>query len=331
MAMQYGHIDGLDKPVSRILQGTSLQGPPDRCEKVSDPEYMIDLFDGCLELGITTFDTGHVYMGGNAERLLGEWMSRRDCRDDVVILTKGAHHNSDRKRVTPFDIASDLHDSLARLRTDQIDIYLLHRDDPSLPVGPIIDALNEHKDAGRIRIFGASNWTHQRIEEANAYANSNGLAGFTLSSPNFTLAVESEPPWADCVSISGDAGAGARDWYGRHEMPLVLWSGMAQGFFSGRFNRASYEGYRDQIPESCDRAYCHSDNFERLDRVETLAKEKGLTVPQIALAFVLNQKLDLYPIVGVFDRAECAENIAALEIELTPNEMDWLDLKRDER
>ena len=329
MGMQYGQIAGLGKPVSRILQGTSLQGSPDRCEEASDPEYMIDLFDGCLELGITTFDTGHVYMGGNAERLLGEWMSRRDCREDVVILTKGAHHNNDRKRVTPFDIASDLHDSLARLRTDYIDIYLLHRDDPSLPVGPIIDALNEHRDAGHIRIFGASNWTHHRIAEANAYAAANCLFGFTVGSPNFTLAVEAEPPWADCISLSGDAGIEARVWYAEQQMPLFLWSSMAQGFFSGRFSRASFDAYQDQIPESCIRAYCHTENFDRLDRLEVLAKEKDLTVAQVALGWILCQQQDLYPIVGVFTREECAANVAALDIELTPNEMAWLDLKSD--
>ncbi len=329
MAMQYGKIPGLDKPVSRILQGTSLQGPPDMLEKASEDGFMGHLFDGCLESGITTFDTGHVYAGGNSERALGEWMERQGNRDDIVILTKGAHHNNDRKRVTFHDIASDLFDSLARLRTDYIDIYLLHRDDPDLPVGPIIDTLNEHKDAGRIQVFGASNWTHPRIEEANAYAESNGLSGFTVSSPNLTLAVEAEPPWKDCISIAGDAGTGARRWYAEQQMPLFLWSSMAQGFFSARFSRESYTGYRDQIPESCDRAYCHDANFDRLDRCEMLAKEKGLTIPQVALAFILGQHLDVYPIIGVLTREECAENVAALEVELTPAEMDWLDLKRE--
>ena len=327
MPMQYGRIAGLDKAVSRILQGTSPQGPPDLLERISGPGYMLDLFDHCRELGITTFDTGHVYMGGNAERLLGEWMATRDCRDDTVILTKGAHHNSDRKRVRPFDIASDLHDSLARLRTDHIDIYLLHRDDPSVPVGPIIDSLNEHKDAGRIKVFGASNWTYQRIAEANAYAESNGLASFKISSPNFTLAVESEPPWADCISLSGDQGVDARNWYAERAMPLFFWSSMAQGFFSGRFNRESYEAYKSQLPEPCDRAYCNDENFERLTRVEQLARQKGLSVPQVALAFTLCQQLDLYTIICVLTHAEAEANLAALDVELTPEEMAWLDLK----
>ncbi len=330
--MAYGRIPGIDKPVSRILQGTSLQGPPDLLEKASDLAYGLDLLDGCYELGVTAFDTGHVYgRGGSAERLLGEWTESRGLRDRVVILTKGGHHNADRQRVTPFDITSDLYDSLARLRTDQIDLYLLHRDDPSVPVGPIIDVLNEHKEAGRICLFGASNWTHERIAEANAYAEANGLESFAVSSPNFTLAEEAEPPWANCISLSGDQGLPARAWYGSQKMPLFLWSSMAQGFFSGRFNQNSFESYKDQIPESCIRAYCHPRNFTRLDRVEALAKEKGMTVPQIALAFILNQPLDFYTIIGVLHPEECKANIEALDIELTPNEMAWLDLKSDSR
>ena len=331
MAMKYGRVAGLDKPVSRILQGSSLQGPPDMLEQAKEDRHMVDLFDQCFELGITTFDTGHVYAGGNSERALGEWMDRRGNRDDVVILTKGAHHNSDRKRVTPYDIASDLYDSLARLRSDYIDLYLLHRDDPSLPVGPIIDTLNEHQSEGRITLFGASNWTHDRIREANEYAESHGLSGFAVSSPNLTLAIESEPPWADCISIAGDTGLTARQWYAEQGMPLFLWSSMAQGFFSGRFTSSTYEQYQDQIPESCDRAYCHADNFERLNRVEELAREKDLTIPQVALAWILCQPLDLYPIVGVFNADECAENLVALNVELTPNEVAWLELKQDDR
>jgi len=329
MSMKFGKVPGIDKPISRILQGTSLQGPRDLLKKASDPGYMLDLFDGCLALGVTTFDTGHNYGGGKSERLLGKWMESRGNREDVVILTKGAHHNSDRRRVTPFDIASDLHDSLARLRSNYIDLYLLHRDDPALPVGPIIDALNEHKDAGRIHVFGASNWSHERIAEANAYAEANGMAGFVLSSPNFTLAVQSEPPWDDCISLSGDTEVAARAWYAEHQMPLFLWSSMAQGFFSGRFNRESFESYKKDIPESGLRAYCNDPNFERLARVEILAKEKGLSVPQIALAFIHNHPLDLFTVIGVFDANECKANIVSLDLELTPNEMAWLDLKRD--
>jgi aryl-alcohol dehydrogenase-like predicted oxidoreductase len=166
--MHYGQISGVAKPVARLIQGTVMIGS----DKL---DYSFGLLDDILALGGNTFDAAHVYGNGDNERTLGRWIEDRGVRDQVVIITKGAHHNQDRPRVTPFDITADLHDSLARLRTDYIDLYLLHRDDPAQPVGPIVEVLNEHLAAGRIHAFGGSNWSHRRIAEANEYAATHGL------------------------------------------------------------------------------------------------------------------------------------------------------------
>ncbi len=276
-------------------------------------------------------DTAKGYSGGESERVIGQWMEDRGIRDRVVILTKGAHHSVDRRRVTPFDIASDLHDSLARLRTDHIELYLLHRDDPSVPVGPIVETLNEYHSAGRIQAFGGSNWTVQRIQEANAYAEAHNLVPFTVSSPNFSLAEQVEEPWAECISISGPQGAVDRDWYAAQQMPLFTWSSLAQGFMTGRITRENLEEVREDFPESCIRAYCHEPNFQRLDRAQELAGEKGLAVPQIALAYILNQPLNLFALIGCFSGEEFKSNLEALTLKLTPEELDWLDLKAESR
>ena len=111
-------------------------------------------------------------------------------------------------------------DSLARLRTDYVDLYLLHRDDPELPVAPIIDALARHQAGGRIHACGGSNWSPARIRAANEYAEQHGLPPLRASSPNFSLAVQRRAPWPECLSISGPAGAADRAWYRRAEMPL---------------------------------------------------------------------------------------------------------------
>src|SRR5690606_33885185 len=132
--------------------------------------------------------------------------------DQVVIVTKGAHPNLDRVRVTPHDITSDLFDSLARLKTDTIDMYLLHRDDPSVPVGPIMEVLNEHHAAGRIRSFGGPSWAVARLREAAAYAEKHDLVPFVASSPQFSLAVQREAPWRGCITVAGPETAAARAW-----------------------------------------------------------------------------------------------------------------------
>lgn len=324
MPMEYGTIDGMDKKISRILHGTIML-------REDDLQGGFDLLDGVWALGVNGFDCAYIYGGGQCERVLGRWLEARGLFDEAVILTKGAHHAGPKNKVNPVDITADLTESMARCRTDFIDIYVLHRDDPNVEVGPIVEVLNEHKAAGRIGLFGGSNWTVPRIREANEYAYKHNLEAFTVSSPNYSLAEQVKEPWRGCISISGPSNEADRAWYAEQKMPLFTWSSLAQGFFSGKFTRDTFDAYKSKLPDSCVHAYCYEQNFERLDRAGELAREKGLTVPQIALAFNLNQPLNLFSLIGVFHPDECEANIEALNLKLAQEELDWLDLKRDGR
>ena len=324
--MQYGTIHGINKPVSRVIQGSTMIGSD------LDAQQSFALLDLVFELGCNTIDSAHVYCQGNSERLIGRWMQANGLRDRIVLITKGAAHSEDRRRMTPFDIASDLYDSLARLRTDYIDLYLLHRDDPDLPVEPIVAALNEHVRAGRIHAFGASNWSHERIDMANAFARANGLESFIASSPQFSLADSLDEPWPLCISISGSTGEAARAWYAETQMPLFIWSPLASGFFSGKFRRDNLHLFGErEWDEVAVRTYANEPNFQRLDRAERLAAEKGLSAAQVALAYIMNQPMNSFLVVGPHSAEKFKANIEASAVSLTPQEMDWLDLKRDSR
>ena len=304
------------KPISNIVLGTMIIG-------LKNYDESKKLLDAALGLGINAFDLAHVYGGGDSERAVGKWMEERGNRERVYIVTKGAHPNADRARVTPFDIAADLADSLARLKTDYIDAYLLHRDDLSVPVGPIMDALNEQYDAGRIRAFGGSNWTHGRIEEANAYAAAKNLRPMTLSSPNYGLCEQVDDPWGPgCVTISGKENAGAREFYKTSGIPVFAYSSLGRGMLSGRVNR---ENYKELLDGAATKAYAHEVNFKRLDRAAELAKQKGFGVSQIALAYILAQPFKVYPIVGAANETELKETAASAEIKLTTEECSWLE------
>jgi aryl-alcohol dehydrogenase-like predicted oxidoreductase len=318
--MQYGHVVGIEKPISRLVQGSIM---------ISTKEYerSAELLDEIFAMGCNCFDTAHVYGNGDVERAFGRWVKERGNRDKLVILGKGAHHSQDRKRVTPFDITADIFDTLARMQVDSIDLYLLHRDDPDLPVGPIVEILNEHKEAGRIRAFGGSNWAHQRIQEANAYATAHGLTPFAVSSPNFSLADQLNPPWEGCISISGPSRHSARDYYRDTQIPLFTWSSLAGGFFSGRLRRDNIDTFETYLDKLAVFSYAGDDNFKRLDRVQQLADEKGLSIPQIAMSYVMSQPLNIFALVGCHTSAEFKANLEASELKLTPEESAWLDLR----
>jgi aryl-alcohol dehydrogenase-like predicted oxidoreductase len=324
--MLYGEVPGVRKPVARLVQGGTMFGSD------LDEAESCYLLDQVYELGCNTIDTAHVYSGGESERVIGKWMQGRGLREEVVIITKGAAHSRDRRRMTPFDIASDLHDSLARLRTDYIDLYLLHRDDLNVPLEPIVEALNEHIRTGRIHAFGVSNWSHERIEAANTYARANGLQPFVASSPQFSLADSQAEPWPLCLSISGSAGTVARAWYEQTQMPLLIWSPLASGFFSGKFRRDNLDQFGErEWDEVAIRTYANEENFQRLDRASILAAEKGLSPAQVAFAYVMNQPMNVFAVVGPHSPEKFKANIEANDVELTAQEMAWLDLRSDSR
>lgn len=333
--MRYGSIPHVDKPVSRLVFGTampkmfaafrSVYGEADDFQQRLDAAF--SLLDDMYAEGVNCFDCSDHY----GEEPLGEWLEARGLHDKVVILTKGAHHNRWRKRVTDFDILHDVHNSLAKLRTDHLDIYLLHRDDPTVPVGPIMDVLNRCYDEGKIGAFGVSNWTVERIIEANEYAAKRGLQPFTVSSPNFGLADQVCDLWGGgCVTISGPSNRENRRWYAENRIPIFAYSTMARGFFSGLVKSDAPEKAAEIMDAPGLKGYACPENFERLRRCEILAAEKGLTVPQIAMAWIFNQRaLDVYALVATSRRENMRTNVQASEIILSEDECRWLDLEID--
>ena len=321
--MEYSSVPGIDKPISRLVQGTVMIDE-------EDVPGSFALLDAVVELGGTAFDTARHYGSGN-EATVGRWVRERGLQDRVVIIGKGAHYGPEGNRVTPEDIAADLETSLQEFGFEPIDLYLLHRDDVAVPVGPIVEALNDHLRAGKIRAFGGSNWSHERIAESNAYAGDHDLVPFVASSPQFSLVEQVDEPWPGCISISGPANTAARDWYQANQMAVFAWSSLAGGFLSGEFTRDSSGDLPEEVAARARRSYGTDANFERLDRARTLAADLGLTVPQIALAYTLSQPLNLFAIAGSESREEFAANASACDVRLSPAALAWLDLRKETR
>lgn len=318
--MEYRTIDGIDQPLSRIVFGCAIEP----MLKGEDVNYLLD---AVADMGITVFDTAENY--GLSEASLGRWMRERKNREKLVIISKGCHPYG-KDRVTPEDMKNDIEQSFERLGTDYIDIYFLHRDDHKIDPGIMVEVLNEYYKKGKIRAFGGSNWTAERIELANTYAKEHGLQPFTVSSPNFGLADQIGDPFGGgdgCVTISGPEHARDRAWYLANQMPVFAYSSLGRGFFSGRVKSDAPEEAKNVIDEFAVKGYCYPENFERLRRVEELAKEKQCSVPQMALAWVLAQKLNVFPLVSARNPKRMQDNLAALSINLTEKEQKWLNLE----
>lgn len=304
------HVKGSHIPVTTIIKGTDYF-------QVKNPEKAFENLDYYLAQGGTTIDTAPIYGFGESETLIGRYFQERGNRSEINILTKGGLHKDDGAQIHEEYIINDLNESLERLQTDYIDFYTLHRDNPNIEVGYILDYLNKLIDSGKIRAIGASNWTVARLEEANQYAEKHGLIGFSFSSPNFSLAKAKDEFWQGVVTVNEEDEA----WYIKNKFPLFSWSPLARGFFTGI--------YKPDVITDPDiaRVYYSEENWQRFEICKKLAEAKGVKPIEIALSYVVNQSFDSFAVIGARTIPEIQSCIDASNIELSAEEIDALNLK----
>lgn len=305
-AMRYARIPGLEMDISRLVYG---------CDNQPNMPYASIVFDDFFERGGNAFDTAHIYHGGLYERFLGHWIQSRNLRKEVFVIGKGAHT----PLCEPHHIEWQLDESLERLQTDYVDLYLLHRDNPKVPAGEFIDALNDLRERGKVRAFGGSNWSPTRAEEARAYASAKGVSGFAALSNNFSLAHMINPVWDGCISASDEA---SKLWFRETGTALFAWSSQARGFFT---DRAGEDKFEDSELVRC---WYSPANFQRRQRALQLASQKKTSAINIALAFVLHQSFPTFALIGPRNLTETASSFTGLEVTLTPEEVAWLNLER---
>ena len=301
--MKYAAVPGVALPVSRLVMG---------CDNQRTMPHGAAMWDDFFERGGNTFDTAWLYAGGLQERLLGQWIKNRGVREQVVVIGKGAHT----PHCTPEGITTQLGETLERLQTGRVDIYLMHRDNPAVPVGEFVEVLNEHVRAGRMGIFGGSNWSIERVAAANRYAKRKGLQGFGALSNNFSLARMIDPVWRDCVAASDE---GSRAWLKKTQLPLFAWSSQARGFFTDRAGRDK-TGDAELV-----RCWYSEDNFARRERAMELARKKGVSAIAVAAAYVLHQPFPTFALIGPRVLAETVSSLECLGVELSKKELAWLD------
>ncbi|UXS42758.1 Gfo/Idh/MocA family oxidoreductase [Agrobacterium tumefaciens] len=298
-------IPGLAKPASVVALGFEF------FPNFASASLTLDAF---YEAGGNLFDTAYVYGAGRTETIFGDWHTSRNVpREEIVLIGKGAHS----PLCYPDMIAKQLDQSLERLKTDYVDAYFMHRDNLDVPVGEFVDAMDAEVRRGRIRgIFGGSNWTRERMDEAAAYAAKNGRQAPAALSNNFSLAEMLDPIWAGCVAASDDEW---KEWLKSRQIPNFAWSSQGRGFFTDRAGRDKHDD------EEIVRVWYSDRNFVRRDRAIELAQKFGRHPIHIALAYVIAQPFPVIPLIGPRTIAELEDSLSALDIALTPEQVKWLE------
>jgi aryl-alcohol dehydrogenase-like predicted oxidoreductase len=276
----------------------------------ADQAMSFRLLDQALEAGLDFIDTAEMYSvwvpghrGGESEAIIGEWMASRGCRDRVIVATKvGADMGDGRKGLAPARIRDAVEDSLRRLRTDRIDLYQAHYDDPDTPLPEVLATFAELIAAGKVRAIGASNHTAARLAEALRVSAALGLPRYETMQPHYNLydrpdyEAKLEPL---CVS---------------ERLGVICYFGLAKGFLSGKYRSAADLGQSPRGGGVAD--YLNERGMRILTALDEVADDHRATPAQVALAWLMARPSITAPIASATSPAQLADLIAAAKLKL---------------
>ncbi|MBV8842208.1 MAG: aldo/keto reductase [Bryobacterales bacterium] len=315
--MQYARLGDTGLIVSRLAFGAMTFGTSDgifaAVSKVAGQDLANQLVHKALDAGINHFNTADVYTAGQSETMLGKALGAR--RQDVVISTKVGFRTGPalvHQGLSRHHILASAEDSLRRLGTDYIDVYLVHRPDLFTPIEETLEALDTLARTGKVRYVGFSNWNAWRAAKAVGLQIQNGWARFRAAEMYYSLVgrdVEQE-----IVPFAQDAGIG-----------ILAWSPLAGGFLSGKYSRENPQGDGgrlaaiDFIPRDQEKSY------NAIERLRTIASARGESVAQIALAWLLAKPAVSSILLGANKVSQLEDNLGAADLSLSSEEIASLD------
>jgi aryl-alcohol dehydrogenase (NADP+) len=314
--MQYTRLGSSGLAVSRICLGTMTYGTPEWRPWVLDEETSRPFIRRAIELGITFFDTADMYSKGVSEEVVGRALRDFARREDVVIATKaffpmGPGPND--RGLSRTHILRAIEGSLQRLGTDYVDLYQIHRWDPETPIEETLEALHEVVRSGKARYLGASSMFAWQFAKALYLADLNGWPRFVSMQDHYNLVYREEE--REMLPLCRDQGIG-----------VIPWSPMARGFLAGNRQRSEDgQTVRAKTDDFAHSMYYQETDFTIAERVASLAKARGVSPSQIALAWLLHQPGITAPIIGASKMFQLEEAVAALEIHLSEEETRSLE------
>jgi len=309
--MQYTRLGSTGLEVSRICLGTMSFG--------NSEEWMVEIdkarpiVQRALDLGLNFFDTANLYSNGRSEEIVGELL--KDHRDDVVIATKvrlKVGEGPNKEGLSRFHILQQARKSLKRLRTDRIDLYQIHRWDYSTPIEETLIALNDLVRQGTVGYIGASSMWAWQLAKALFGSDRLGIARFVSMQNHYNLCYREEE--REMIPLCKDQGIG-----------LIPWSPLARGFLTGRYKRGKTPiTSRYKTDKYFAERFFRPEDFDVVERVEEVAKEKGTTTAQIALAWLLHKGVNA-PIIGATKVEHIDEAVESLDLQLSADDMRKLE------
>ena len=315
--MQYINLGKTGMKVSRLCLGMMSYGSKQWREWVLDEEQAKPFIRRALDAGINFFDTADVYSVGESEKVTGNLMKHFGVkRENVIVATKVFNPMSDEvndRGNSRKHIMDSIDKSLQRLQMDYVDLYQIHRWDYETPIEETMEVLNDVVKAGKARYIGASSMFAWQFSKAQYTAQSHGWSRFVSMQNHYNLVYREEE--REMIPLCIDQGIG-----------LIPWSPMARGFFAGNRKRGGGgETSRANSDPFANGLYFREEDFTVAERAADIAKERGVTASQIALAWVLNKPYISSPIIGATKMDHLDQAIAALDIKLSDDEVKNLE------
>ncbi len=304
-------LTGTDLIVSPLSLGTVNYGSK------TDEKEAFHQMDAYLDAGGNFIDTASVYgcfppstEAHASEKIVGRWLKERNARDKVVLSTKGGHPFADDPsftiRLHKHELLSDVEKSLANLKTDVIDMYFLHRDDLSMPVGEVMETLEEIKKQGKIKHYGFSNWTLPRAMEAQAYSKQHGLSGFTMNQLMWSLAHINHDEIGDKTLVAMDKDT--FKWHKETRLSAMAYRAVAKGYFEKRKAGAPLRG--DLVT-----TYKTDVNDEIFRALSDLNSETGISMTALSLLYFVSQPFPSVAIASFTNDTQLNEGLGILKMD----------------
>jgi 1-deoxyxylulose-5-phosphate synthase len=314
--MQYVNLGSTGLKVSRICLGTMTYGSKKWREWVLDEEESKPFIRRALELGINFFDTADMYSAGASEEVLGRALQEfAPSRDKVVVATKVFNPMGDdpnQRGLSRKHIRHAIDDSLQRLGTDYVDLYQIHRFDYSTPIEETLLALHDVVQAGKALYIGASSMYAWQFAKMLYTADQLGLTRFVTMQNHYNLVYREEEREMNPLCIEEGIG-------------IIPWSPLARGFLAGNRTKGDQNPtVRAQTDEFAHKLYYQDSDFEVVDRLGAIAKQRGIPNAQVALAWVLQQPGITSPIVGASKMQHLEDAVKASEMTLSEEELKSL-------